>query len=571
MSDQLLNRLELTPGLRRAILHGAAAVEEGTLSAAALLAGLLLEEESRAAAMLRHADVSLETVKQRWPDLVLDETVISAPVSADDPMPAVLPELATVFAATVNWASSHHLPVELATEHLLLGLLCEEATTEVGVWLREQGLSLTQVSDEILRRFGMDVAEVPIEDWTFWDDVNEADKVSPVACDGTEKSPVAVDRANLLDKPASRFHEPLEMPDDSEGLDQPGLPEETVEMIPILRTFDASANRAREALRVVEDYVRFVLDDAHLTEQLKRLRHEMTAAIGTVPVTARLVARETQADVGTRISTPSERERDGLGALVTANFSRLQEALRSMEEFGKLLDSAMAVRLEQARYAAYTLHSAVENTRMSIDRLSGSQLYVLLDGCDSSEAFEALATTLIAASVDLIQLRDKRLDDRPLLERARLLRRLTDGTGTLFIMNDRPDLALLADADGVHLGQEELTVKDARRIVGPDCLVGVSTHSIEQARAAVLDGANYIGVGPTFTSGTKHFDDFPGLNLLKAVAAEIRLPAFAIGGINATNLPAVLETGVRRIAVSGGVLDTENPGEAATRLLDRLL
>ena len=103
------------------------------------------------------------------------------------------------------------------------------------------------------------------------------------------------------------------------------------------------------------------------------------------------------------------------------------------------------------------------------------------------------------------QLRAKRLGDRELLARARLVADATRGSQTLFIMNDRPDLALLSGADGVHVGQEELTVKDARRILGTSGLVGVSTHSIEQARAAVLDGASYIGVGPMFPSGTKDF------------------------------------------------------------------
>ena len=148
--------------------------------------------------------------------------------------------------------------------------------------------------------------------------------------------------------------------------------------------------------------------------------------------------------------------------------------------------------------------------------------------------------------MDVLQLRDKRLADRELIDRARRLRRLTRGTATLLIINDRPDLAALAQADGVHVGQEELSVKDARSIVGPDVLIGVSTHSIEQARQAVLDGANYLGVGPTFPSGTKQFDHFPGLELLRAVAAEIRLPAFAIGGITRENLDQVKSAGFRR-------------------------
>jgi thiamine-phosphate pyrophosphorylase len=134
----------------------------------------------------------------------------------------------------------------------------------------------------------------------------------------------------------------------------------------------------------------------------------------------------------------------------------------------------------------------------------------------------------------------------------------------------RPDLAALAHADGVHVGQGDLPVKAARTIVGPDALIGVSTHWIEQARRAVLDGANYIGVGPTFPSGTKQFDQFPGLELLRAVASEIRLPAFAIGGVGPDNLAAVLETGVGRIAVSSAVLGALDPAGAAALITQQL-
>ena len=137
-------------------------------------------------------------------------------------------------------------------------------------------------------------------------------------------------------------------------------------------------------------------------------------------------------------------------------------------------------------------------------------------------------------------------------------------------MNDRPDLAVLARADGVHVGQEELSVKDVRRIVGPEMLVGVSTHSLQQARRAVLDGANYIGVGPTFPSDTKAFEHFPGLELLREVAAEIRLPAFAIGGIDRRNVEEVLATGLTRIAVGGAVTAAAQPAEI-TRELQRKL
>src|SRR5438045_3761732 len=127
----------------------------------------------------------------------------------------------------------------------------------------------------------------------------------------------------------------------------------------------------------------------------------------------------------------------------------------------------------------------------------------------------------------VIQLREKTLDGRAVLERARLVRRLTRDAGALFIVNDRPDIARLVEADGVHLGQGDLPVKEARRVLGPDLLIGVSTHDLDQVRQAILDGASYIGVGPTFPSGTKAFPSLAGLEFVRQVAAQTSLPAFA--------------------------------------------
>jgi thiamine-phosphate pyrophosphorylase len=339
----------------------------------------------------------------------------------------------------------------------------------------------------------------------------------------------------------------------------------------VIRLVDASANRASEGLRVVEDCVRFVLDDRHLTELCKRLRHDLAAALAAVPFEQRLAARETQADVGTELTMPSERQRPDLESVLTANFLRLEESLRSLEELGKIIDPDMAAQIRHIRYQSYTLHRAVHITRSSRQRLQGVRLQVLLDGRATPEEFDRLAQGLVAAGVGAIQLRDKTLDDRRLLDRAERLRRWTAGTPTVLIVNDRPDLAALARADGVHLGQEDLPVKDARAIVGPGRLIGVSTHSIEQARQAVLDGADYIGVGPTFPSGTKRFEHFPGVELLRAVAAEIGLPAFAIGGITRDNLPQVLAAGFTRVAVGGAIVSAEDPAGAAGEWVQELV
>ena len=182
--------------------------------------------------------------------------------------------------------------------------------------------------------------------------------------------------------------------------------------------------------------------------------------------------------------------------------------------------------------------------------------------------FERLVATLVEAGVGMIQLRDKQLDDRELIGRARQLRQLTRGTATL-CDHQRP---------GRYRGggrrpmastsaRKICRVKDARAIVGTRMLIGVSTHNIEQARAAVLDGANYLGAGPTFPSQTKAFDEFAGLDYLREVAAEIRLPTFAIGGITADNLPDVLATGITRVAVGAAVTERDDPALRGARVV----
>ena len=157
----------------------------------------------------------------------------------------------------------------------------------------------------------------------------------------------------------------------------------------LLRILDAAANRAREGLRVVEDWARFALDDAHLTGCLKQIRHDLAAAVAGIPWEQRLAARETQADVGTGITTPSEHNRGELLDVLTANFLRLQEGLRSLEEFGKIIDPTVGVAIEQIRYRTYTVQRAIDSTRVGLERLATARLYVLLDGRSSVEEFRA--------------------------------------------------------------------------------------------------------------------------------------------------------------------------------------
>jgi thiamine-phosphate pyrophosphorylase len=336
-----------------------------------------------------------------------------------------------------------------------------------------------------------------------------------------------------------------------------------------LRILDAALNRATEGLRVIEDYVRFVRDDGHLTGAIKRLRHDLAAVAGRIPAAERHAARDTAHDVGTAISTPAEGLRDDAWAVCQANLERAKQSLRSLEEFGKLAGPELGAAFESLRYRLYSLEAAIGRTVDAAARLADVRLCVLIDCRASEEEFQALVGELILARVGMIQLRDKHAPVRQLVERARTLMRLalvSPGFRPLVIINDRPAVAAAVDADGVQLGQDDFLVKDARAVVGPRKLIGVSTHSITQARQAVLEGANFIGVGPTFPTTTKQFDVFPGLGLLRAVASEIRLPAFAIGGIDAAKIADVLATGMSRIAVCGAVASAPSPLAAAQEL-----
>lgn len=318
-------------------------------------------------------------------------------------------------------------------------------------------------------------------------------------------------------------------------------------------------------MRTLEEFARFVEEEPGSSGTLKSLRHELASALARLPRQRLLAARDTVGDVGTAIGRPEEYRRASLGEVVAAAAARTQQSLRCLEEYGKMIDSAFGGSIERIRYRCYTVAAEIE-LRIEPDRrrllLSEGLLYVLVDADDSSEAFTEKIRTLAAAGVDLFQLRDHSHDDRTLYERALLGARVARDLGVLFIVNDRADLAVAAEADGVHVGQDELPAAAARRIVGRDRLIGVSTHSLQQAREAVDEGADYIGCGPVFPGPTKQFDTYVGQALLRQVAGELAVPAFAIGGITLDNLAEVRAAGFRRVAVTSAINAAADPAQA---------
>jgi thiamine-phosphate pyrophosphorylase len=329
------------------------------------------------------------------------------------------------------------------------------------------------------------------------------------------------------------------------------------------RIVDASANRVREALRVLEDHCRFVLGDAILSAACKEIRHDLAAALGDLPGLLLLAARDTVHDVGTAISTDAERVRESLEDIVAANAKRLQEGLRSLEEYGKLLEGDFGAKIERLRYASYTLEKSLVLGNHGRKRLADARLYALVTESACRASLVGTVRELCEGGVDAIQLREKGTGDREILAKAREIRAITRRFGIVFLLNDRPDLARLAEADGVHLGQEDLSVADARRILGPDALIGVSTHSLDQLRTALQDGANYVGIGPTFPSSTKTFAEFPGIAYVREAAQATSSVAFAIGGITLDNVDEVLAAGATRIAVSAALCGADDPRRAA--------
>jgi len=337
-----------------------------------------------------------------------------------------------------------------------------------------------------------------------------------------------------------------------------------------LRVIDAAANRAHEGFRVVEDFARFILDDSHLTSLLKQCRHDLTECLKSIGERQRLAARDTLSDVGTRLQTARESFRGSPVDVLRANCKRTEEALRTLEEFSKIISPDCGSSLEKIRYRMYTLEKALLTAFRGRNRLDGCRLYLLVTESHCHHGSGPAIRGALQAGVDMVQVREKSMPDRRLIEHCRWVRKWTSEAEALMIMNDRPDLAVLAGADGVHVGQDELTVRQARRIVGPERLVGVSTHNIEQARQAVLDGADYLGVGPVFSSQTKDFDELAGLEFVQQVADEITLPWFAIGGINGGNVESVLDAGATRVAVSNVICAAEDPNAAAAGLVDQL-
>lgn len=347
----------------------------------------------------------------------------------------------------------------------------------------------------------------------------------------------------------------------------------------LVRIIDANANRAREALRVLEDTARFVLEHESLCAELKGIRHDLRRALDLIGLDREtlLASRNSEGDVGTRLSTPAEMKRAGTRDVATAAASRLTESLRAIEECAKSLGydtSDEGVRLiESLRYRAYDTERRLD-LAFATGRAGQWRLCVLVtESLCTRHTWEDVAKAAADHGADCLQLREKSLTDTELLQRAGRLVEIAHGRGIAAVINDRVDVALLSGADGLHLGQDDLPVHQARRLAGARLLIGVSTFSVAQARDAAHHGADYCAVGPMFETTTKDKPHIAGPQALREYLADSLLashPHLAIGGISPRNVGELVQIGCRGIAVSSVVCGSDDPGAVCRNLRELL-
>jgi thiamine-phosphate pyrophosphorylase len=204
------------------------------------------------------------------------------------------------------------------------------------------------------------------------------------------------------------------------------------------------------------------------------------------------------------------------------------------------------------------------------ERLAAARLYMVLDSAPPRHALADLVRAAVAGGVDVVQLRDKLLADDELIAVAHATRVLCEQLGVLFIVNDRPFVAGDVGADGAHVGQDDMDVADARELLGPQLLIGLSTHTPEQVDRAEPQLVDYIGVGPVHETPTKPGRPAVGLELVRHAAASARVPFFAIGGLRRENLAEVLDAGASRVCVLRAITDAEDPERAAREFTEML-
>lgn len=324
----------------------------------------------------------------------------------------------------------------------------------------------------------------------------------------------------------------------------------------ILRILDANANRCAEGLRVIEEIARFELGNEELFKEIKEIRHSVRRVLEETAAGS-FKSRDIASDVGSSFSSGSEDLRSGFPDIRRANFLRAEEALRVMEEFGKLLRPGSGRSFKELRFRLYNLERRMlsmtgEGRRMPVAPF----LYAFVDrSWIPAEDVREAAGELISGGADIIQYRAKECTDsekrRDLLEIVPVAR-----SGSVpIIVNDLPEIAAETGADGVHLGMNDPDPLEARSILGRGSIIGLTVHEGEEIGQEALEAVDYIAFGAIYPTRTKPDIGTVGTELLARICRESALPVVAIGGISSENIEEVLDAGASGAAVIGAILD----------------
>ena len=315
------------------------------------------------------------------------------------------------------------------------------------------------------------------------------------------------------------------------------------------RIIDANLNRLSEALKVVEDICRLELADPALVRRVRGLRNDLHPVV--ILLRRRVIGyRDSRADLG-RESGFDKAPRADLRDVLFANLKRAQEACRVLEEVLKPEIRGLSPDFKRARFVLYDLEQEIA---VLLAHWLDLRLYVVLDTATTGRKNLARIARELAGRAGVVQLREPRdLGTRDFLRDARIVRAALAGSRSKFIINDRVDIARAIEADGVHLGQKDMPLREARRLLPLTMAIGVSVAGPAQARRAEREGADYLGAGAVFATPSKPEAGAIGIAGLRQIRKASRLPIVAIGGINAGNARQVIRAGADGVAVISAV------------------
>ena len=328
------------------------------------------------------------------------------------------------------------------------------------------------------------------------------------------------------------------------------------------RIIDANLNRATEGLRNIEEYTRFILNNKNLSKKLKNLRHQI-AQFFEKDYENLINSRNVVNDVGVDIQNITKETNNS--NVLRANIKRNQQALRVLNEYGTLDD--------KYRYEMYEIEKEIMNliniekkTNIKSALLNNKNIYLITsqNDMDDSEFIDRIAL-ILNAGVKLIQYREKNKTAKEMINIAKKLRQLCSMYDALLIINDRIDIAKIVDADGVHLGQDDIDINSARKLLGEDKIIGISTHKPDDAIIAQENNADYIGVGPVFKTPTKPTTTPVGLEYVKWVSQNIKIPFYAIGSIDETNVNEVINAGATRVAAIRALMNASDINKTVSK------